>query len=186
LRQESLITAPPRSLRLFLAIWPDAAVRAGIAEHADGWALPTGCLRYQPQDWHVTLHFIGGLAMERIGGLADAVDLPVEPFHLLLDKPQVWPRGIAVLGVTRVPAALAELQRRLGAALAGFGLPLEQRAYRPHVTLARRAAGAVAPRGGAPVAWPVQDFALVVSTGDMRRRYEVIARFPPSVPVRRK
>ena len=171
------MNAQARSVRLFLALWPDAAVRASIAAHAAGWSLPRGCLKYRPDDWHVTLHYIGGLAIERIGTLADAVDQPMEPFELVLDEARPWPRGLAVLEASWVPAPLQDLHRRLGVALAGSGLPVEQRTYRPHVTLARRAEGALAPEGLAPVSWPARSFALVVSTGSRDHRYEVLREY---------
>ena len=171
------MNAQPRGVRLFLALWPDAAVRASIAAHAAGWSLPHGCLKYDPHDWHVTLHYIGGLAIERIGSLADAIDLPIEPFDLLLDEPHLWPRGLAVLEASKVPAPLQDLHRRLGAALCESGLPVERRPYRPHVTLARRAEGALAPRDGVPVRWPVRSFALVVSSGRSDHRYEVLREY---------
>jgi RNA 2',3'-cyclic 3'-phosphodiesterase len=166
-----------RRVRLFLALWPDQAIQADIDAHASGWTLPRSCLRYGTQDWHVTLHFLGAVAMERVPELAQAVDLPMDPFQLLLDKPQLWPRGLAVLGATQVPPALRDLHGRLGAAVAAVGLPLEARTYRPHVTLARRAEGAVAPKGPVSVTWPARSFALVVSTGSRDRRYEVLREY---------
>jgi 2'-5' RNA ligase len=168
----------PAKLRLFLALWPDEAVLLRIAEHARCWCFPPGCLRYGPRDWHVTLHFLGSVETERLPGIADAADTPVEPFELLLDRPQLWARGLAVLGAQRVPSALQDLHQRLGDALAGQGLPVEGRIYRPHVTLARRAEAAIAPTDHPGVAWPVKDFALVLSTGKPDRRYEVICRYP--------
>ncbi len=174
------MNAQPRNVRLFLALWPDAAVRAAIAAHVAAWSLPRGCLKYRPDDWHVTLHYIGGLAIDRIGILADAIDQPMEPFDLLLDEPRSWPRGLAVLEASQVPAPMQDLHRRLGAALADSGLPVERRPYRPHVTLARRAEGALAPCGRAPVRWPARSFALVVSTGNSGHRYEVLREYRPA------
>ena len=171
------MSAQTRNVRLFLALWPDAGVRAAMAAFAAAWSLPHGCLKYRPEDWHVTLHYIGAFAIERIGALADAVEQPMEPFDLLLDEPRLWPRGLAVLEASRVPAPLQDLHRRLGAALAESGVPVERRPYRPHVTLARRAAGAPVPAGLAPVSWPARSFALVVSTGSSDHRYEVLREY---------
>ena len=168
----------PRNLRLFLALWPDPAVARKVAGHARHWSFPPGCRRYGPQDWHVTLHFLGSVATERLPDLVEAIDLPLESCDLLLDRPQLWPRGLAVLCAMQVPPALLDLHRRLADALAGLDLPVEQRTYRPHVTLARNAGDATTPVDGPVVAWPVRDFALVVSTGRPDRRYEVIGRYP--------
>jgi 2'-5' RNA ligase len=47
--------------------------------------------------------------------------------------------------------ALLEIQQRLDTALREAGFPMEDRPFRPHVTLARRRETA---RGGPPVGWP--------------------------------
>lgn len=36
--------------RLFLALWPDASVRAHIERHVAAWSWPEGCTRYAPAD----------------------------------------------------------------------------------------------------------------------------------------
>ena len=126
----------------------------------------------------MTLHFIGSVDLPGLPALADAVDLPMEPFDLLLDTPRSWPRGLAVLEAARLPAALSRLHRRLGESLQRLGLPVEERTYRPHVTFARRAAGAVGPKEAAPVKWAARSFALVVSTGNRQQRYQVLREYP--------
>jgi 2'-5' RNA ligase len=164
----------PRAFRLFLALWPDDAVRHAIGEHARAWSLPSDCVRYGPLDWHVTLHFLGSVPTERVPEIAAGVDVPLEPFELALDQPLMWPRGLAVVIASQVPPALKVLHDRLGHALRDMEQAVELRPYRPHLTLARRADGAVRPRAAAPVVWPVRSFALVVSTGRTDHRYEVL------------
>lgn len=166
-----------RSPRLFLALWPDPVVRARLAEHARRWTLPEDCLPYASLDWHVTLHFIGSVAIGRLPQLAHGLEVAFEPFELVLDQPQVWPRGLAVLGAAEAPAALSALHRRLAEALLGLDQPVEDRPYRPHLTLARRAHLAIPPAGCPPVAWPVQRFSLAASTGHTGRRYDVIREY---------
>ena len=56
----------------------------------------------------------------------------------------------------------------------GESLPVEKRPFRPHVTLARHAAGAVPPSETAPLRWPVNGHALVQSAGG---RYTPLALF---------
>ena len=107
----------PRTRRLFLALWPDEALRAQVDEHSRGWALPSGCLRYSPSDWHVTLHFIGNVPAARVPDISNGVDVALEPFELALDRPQLWARGLAVLCVSEVPAPLQALHDRLRRAL---------------------------------------------------------------------
>lgn len=172
----SPLAAP--ALRLFLALWPDAATRRAIAAEADRWQWPPGARRCAPQDWHVTLHFLGNVPSARLPELQAALSVPLTPFTWTLDGPQHWPRGLAVLASRRAAAPLAALHRRLARALSARHLPVENRPWRPHVTLARQAADAVCPAEWHAIAWPVRDYALVRATGDPRSRYEVLARYP--------
>lgn len=166
-----------RTHRLFLALWPDAGVTAQLAAHVRGWTWPAGCAVYAPADWHVTLHFIGHVASDRLHEVAVSMDIAVEPFTLVLDQPELWQPGLAVLCASRWPPGLHMLHERLGVALKGLGLAIDARPYRPHVTLARRAKAAVPPPVSPSVAWNVSSFALVVSTGEKDRRFQVIRRY---------
>ena len=158
--------------RLFIALWPDARVRAALSARRDAWQWPPGAAIVNADKLHATLHFIGQVAAQQVDAVRDAIALPFTPFELTLREPAVWRGGIAVLE-SDAPAALLDLQVRLGLALDALGLPVEQRPYRPHVTLARKARGAVPP-GATPVSWPVHDFALVVSAGG---EYAVMQRY---------
>lgn len=166
------------SLRLFLALWPDEAVRRRIAAHRDGWSLPGSRGRMAPQDWHVTLHYIGGVAVERIPAVADGLAVSCAPFDLVLDQPRVWPRGLAVVEAAAIPAELAALHAALAASLHRLALPVEQRRFRPHLTLARHAHDAVPPREPEPIAWPARGYGLVAATGRPEERYVVLRDYP--------
>lgn len=107
---------PPPTLRLFLALWPDAEVRAALREQALCWGWPDAARRYDESDWHLTLHFLGNLPAERLAGLRAGLAVEVEPFELLLDRAELW-RGIAVLTCEQVPPALLRLHQALGHAM---------------------------------------------------------------------
>jgi RNA 2',3'-cyclic 3'-phosphodiesterase len=81
---------------------------------------------------------------------------------------------VAVWLPQAVPPALGALHARLGAAMAALGLTVETRPFRPHVTLARRAAGALPPPPAAGLAWRADGYALVDSSAG----YRVLARYP--------
>ena len=171
--------APERnSQRLFLALWPDPPTQDAIASHARLWTWPETCTRYKPADWHVTLHFLGNVPSHRLTALAEELQLPVDACDLVLDLPQQWPGGLAVLAASRIPQQLDELHQALAGSIAGLNLPLECRAYRPHVSLARRASAAIPPMRAASVVWPVRSYALVVSTGHADERYRVLRAYP--------
>ena len=58
---------------------------------------------------------------------------------------------------------MLDLHGRLTQALVALGLTPETRAYRPHVTMARRAGGAALPPAGPVIEWDVKGYALVES-----------------------
>jgi 2'-5' RNA ligase len=162
--------------RLFLALWPSASVRAQLASHVSQWQWPAGARVYAPDDWHLTLHFIGAVPRERLPQLLHDLHAPLVPFHLSLDQAEAWPQGLAVLTPRDVPPALIALHEQLRQRLLAHGLPVEERAFRPHVTLARRATGAQAPASPLAVHWPVQGYALVESTPQGPARYRLLWR----------
>ena len=166
-----------RTQRLFLALWPDDEVRPQLADHAGQWSWPAGCVQVLPSDWHVTLHFIGQVASDRVTAIAAKLELPLQPFDLVLDQPRLWPTGLAVLCASQVPSHLLDLHNRLGDTLRGLGLPVEARQYQPHVTLARRADTATPPLRPLQVQWRVSAYGLIVSTGNTDKRYRVIRRY---------
>lgn len=103
--------------------------------------------------------------------------LPFEPFEFWLTRPALWSGGLAVLETDDV-ASLAALHAALGDVLVREGLPVEARLFRPHLTLARRAAGACLPVRFAPLRWAVSHYALVASDLGAGGGYRVLARYP--------
>ena len=164
--------------RLFVAVWPSPDVVERIA------ALPRpslpGLRWTDPEQWHVTLRFLGRVddarpvdaALERV--VAPAVDAVAGPHvgrfgHRVLHVPV---EGLAPLA-TIVVDATAEL-----------GEPPEDRAFAGHLTLARVRRGArvdLRPLAGAPVEgeWRVDEVTLVESRlGGAGARYHVVGRYP--------
>ena len=168
---------PPPNQRLFLALWPDAAVRAALHEQVLSWGWPDAARRYDEADWHLTLHFLGNLPPERLSGLRAGLAVDFEPFELVLDRAELW-HGIAVLSCEQVAPALQRLHAALAQALRRLGLEPDARPYRPHLTLARSAVGAQFPLEAPQITWPVRGYALVRSTGDARWRYDAVQQYP--------
>ena len=161
------MSAQPETSRLFLALWPEPGVRHQLREARDLWQWPRGAGPVHADKLHVTLHFLGSVPTARLPELLDGFSVPFEPFRLDLGRPVLWPHGIAVLEPHQEPPELLALHARLSEALVALGLQPEARQYRPHVTMARRAAGAGIPEQGPAIAWDVHGYALVESkTGD--------------------
>lgn len=164
-------------VRLFLALWPPATVAGELQAHADAWSWTPAARRTRKERLHVTLHFLGDVAADKLAALKEGLQAPFGGCELLLDRPTVWPGGIAVLEATQLPPELARLHAALGEQLAQLEVPMESRRYRPHVTLARKAWGCRPPAGFAPVSWragPGYDLVRSLPGG---RGYESVQRF---------
>lgn len=151
-------------MRLFIALWPQPDVCAAIAAVSQAIAWPASTRPTAQDKLHLTLHFLGEVDECRVPALRAALAVPAPAFELRLDQLQTWLGGLLVLCPSAVPPALTQWHAALAQRLSAQGLPLEARAFRPHVTLARRAWGRCLPRCWQPVHWPVRGHALMAST----------------------
>ena len=125
---------------------------------------------------HATLHFIGGFRPDRIADLGRALDaVAIEPMRLSVQGDEMFHGGIAVALLAADPALLA-LQAGSARRSPASASTLDARPYRPHVTLARKAAGARRPAPLPPVEWRANGFALVRSRGGALRRARALGR----------
>ena len=93
------------------------------------------------RNWHITLVFIGNFAEQNIAELQAAAG-EIEPFdfRLRFDRISFWQRPkIATMNPRNVPAELEQLVKSLEQILIPFGFEPNERVYRPHITVARRA-----------------------------------------------
>lgn len=159
--------------RLFLAVWPDAAAREALVDWQRRWQWPRGARLTAPDRLHLTLHFIGQVPTARIAAVADGLAVAFEPFELGISRPALWRGGLALAMPETVPPALTALHGRLADALQALALPVERRPYKPHLTLAREAEGAVPPAEPLACRWTAEACTLVQSAGGYRtlRRY---------------
>jgi len=127
--------------RIFFALWPDDRQRDRLRDQISPLAkLVEGQVVYRGS-WHVTTAFIGDFPEARIPELlARAAQIPFEPFRLRFDRVEFWPRPkVASLLAPTVPPELQRLVDAQNALLAEFGVRVEDRTYRPHITVVRRA-----------------------------------------------
>jgi 2'-5' RNA ligase len=169
------------SRRLFFALWPDDEVRHALFRWQTA-NLPADVRWQHRADLHITLHFLGQTPVARIQALRQlASDVSTEGFTLVLDQIGHWP-GPRVLwaGPHKVPGALSALHGRLGERLQANGFAIEERAYRPHVTLARKMSRAGDYRPLPPITWGVRELVLVESRPGDAPMYHPIGRWSPS------
>ena len=171
-------------LRTFLALWPDDAVRAQLAERSTTAARACAGRAPQPDTLHLTLVFIGTTPADRIAALLEMMDaVDASSFVLRFDR-SGWFRqsGVAWLGVREPPAPLSALQDALARGASRLGFSLDVRPYVPHLTLARDVRKPLPDRAFAPLDWRVESFVLVASEllpGGPRYRILHERRFAP-------
>jgi 2'-5' RNA ligase len=165
------------TLRLFLALWPDPATRDAVAQWQNAWKWPDRAAPEKRERLHLTLHFLGNVPAQRVAALVDGLRVPCEPLSLELGRGEVWPNGVAVLRPDSAPPSLLALHAALSQRVTDFGLPVDTRAFRPHITLARRAAGARPPPQGPHLRWPADQGYVLVSSLPGGAGYKVLARF---------
>ncbi|MGH8551495.1 MAG: RNA 2',3'-cyclic phosphodiesterase [Methylococcales bacterium] len=154
----------PSSKRLFFAIWPQAKVRERLQQSREMYC-PRGGRWTAPENLHVTLVFLGNVAVQLIPSIETAAsEIDANAFGLNLDWLRIAPgKGMVWLAPRVVPPELLELVDALRSSLSGLDFEIEQRAYRPHMTLIRKMPGIFDQREIEPVLWPVRSFALVES-----------------------
>jgi 2'-5' RNA ligase len=167
--------------RLFFALWPDEETRASLARVQRDLA-PRNGRRVDPDDVHLTVVFLGpATAEQRDCAERTAAEVAARevaaPFELTLDRIGSFPRaGVFWCGASVCPQPLLGLVLALNRELSNCGFVPERRAYRPHVTLARKARPVVAQELGNPIPWRVEELALVTGTGAVPR-YRVLRRW---------
>jgi RNA 2',3'-cyclic 3'-phosphodiesterase len=120
--------------RLFVGVWPPPEVAAAVAALTRP---PLPSLRWTtPDQWHVTLRFLGEVPGEEVGPLAEA----------LREAAPAWPAVEARLGPATVRldrsllvapvTGLGDLAAAVAAATRAVG-PRPTRAFTGHLTLAR-------------------------------------------------
>ncbi|MBS3734399.1 MAG: RNA 2',3'-cyclic phosphodiesterase [Phycisphaerae bacterium] len=133
-------------MRTFLALDIDAETRKALASLPGNVPAAGAKIRWtEPENLHVTLHFLGEVDAERLTEVCETAVAgagEVEPFDFAVEGALCVPSGGRKLrmiwaGVVEPTGRLAALHTTLGTALEGLGFRQERRAFRPHITLAR-------------------------------------------------
>ena len=127
--------------RLFFALWPDHRQRERLRDVVNSVVKTVEGQPVDRRNWHVTLAFIGVFPAHRVPFLLErAAEIRVEPFRLNFDRLEYWPRPrVASLTAATVPDELQALVDALSSVLRDAGIEPEERVYRPHITVVRRA-----------------------------------------------
>ncbi len=137
----------PEQWRVFCAIDLPRDVREKVLAHSMALrkALPAAHASWsKPENIHLTLKFLGDISQSRVGSLSTAAAIAckgLESFLIGVQGNGVFPaRGrprVLWIGIEDVAGKLGELYRRLEEECAKAGFSKEERAFHPHLTLAR-------------------------------------------------
>jgi RNA 2',3'-cyclic 3'-phosphodiesterase len=135
-------------MRLFVALPLPRQTPSALA----AWARKCGpqpALRWTPQEQlHITLHFLGEVADERVPAAVDALNgVAARSFEVVLDRLDVLGRT-GILAVTaKLTPLLSALEVDVRSRIFAFGENQQAgREFHPHVTLARARRGESVPK----------------------------------------
>ena len=165
--------------RCFYALWPDPATREEISAAAE--RIPHHGRPVAPSNYHLTLVFLGTISHVQIADLMQETSrVQACPFSLALGHAGWWngPR-VLWLAPELCPEPLLQLVTRLSGLARQQGIRLEERPYRPHLSIARQVRTFPGPDSLEPICWKISDFCLLRSkslkTGVV---YELLASWP--------
>lgn len=131
-------------MRLFVALTVPATVRHEVVAALGGLPDDDRLAWTRPDGWHATLAFLGDVEDADTDAVARAVasgvaEAATGPVAVTVGTPRTLARGRALVLTLRdePDGALARLGEAIQHAVDDAGIPVQHRAVRPHLTLAR-------------------------------------------------
>ena len=175
--------APPHreTARVFFALWPPKEIARQLAGIAADFSQAAGGRPTRCETIHLTLAFLGDIAVERLPELHRlAGEIQAARFELTLDRFGVWQHN-RLLWAGCASQPLFELATNLKTRLleAGFTVADAKRPFAPHVTLVRKVSKLETPLPiPVSLSWRCEDFVLVRSRLSAEgSAYGVLAHF---------
>lgn len=148
--------------RLFFALWPNQDTRRQCSQLSLSMR---GCGKpVAANNLHVTVVFLGLVDAARQQAMSKAAGrVAIEPFCLTFDRLEFWKKpAIVCLCAERVDTVLSAWVEKLTVAASENGIAVDERPYKPHVTLLRKARQ-LPPAEFEPIIWRAEGFCLVES-----------------------
>jgi len=133
--------------RVFCAIEIPENIRQRISRHAQQLheALPDVQASWtKPNNIHLTLKFFGNISQQQILRASEAADRAVQgfgPFNIKVEGagsfPPRGPAKVLWIGISDATGTLIQLQQKFESECEREGFPKENRAFHPHLTVAR-------------------------------------------------
>ena len=133
------------SIRSFVGIPLAPALSEQISNQLAGYksSIDPGVIRWLvPENFHLTLQFIGQLECQLISGISQALDnlvRDVTAFEVPVTQIVCFPdaKSVVVAALAAPEKPLLQLAEQVGLALEQEGLVRDVRCFRPHITLGR-------------------------------------------------
>lgn len=149
--------------RLFFALWPDDITRQRCVNITQ--AIGNDKTRLvDPANLHVTLLFLGSIVPNKeIAFREEAAIIPTPKITLRFDHLNFWKKpGVLCLTATDSSPELMALVDNLSILARKLDIPIDERPFKPHVTLAKKAKESMALEFE-PITWCSESFCLVES-----------------------
>lgn len=149
---------------LFFALWPDEETRKKLGEVSRQFK-DKNLRLVKNANLHITLAFLGEVSeLDQAKLIEKANSIRSGKFSLILDSIGIWEKpGILWIAPEEIPEVLNDLVVQLQSIIKQQGLNIDERPYKPHVTIAKKAKQFIVPKEKIHIPWSVKSFALVVS-----------------------
>ncbi|MBY0474768.1 MAG: RNA 2',3'-cyclic phosphodiesterase [Nitrosomonas sp.] len=154
-----------KSIRVFFAILPNKQIQKQLMYHSETLEPICGGRKVKMQHIHLTLLFLGNVETHRIQTLQQiAENIPAKKFEFKLDTIGYWRHNhIVYIQAKKFPVELFSLADSLKIALSKGGFAFDNRTYKPHITIFRKAIHHVSTDLINPIRWCVNQWLLVQS-----------------------
>ena len=176
---ETMSTDTGSSRRLFLACWPDQTLQELLDSLAQRLQKKHGGRKTARENIHLTLIFLGQVQQHREQQLRKQLrTLDVKQFDLELDEAGAFTHcRINWVGPRIIPKGLKDLHQALKHISHDLGFHTEERPYKPHVSLLRKAK-TQPEQAIKPIPWKVDRYCLIESKlKDNGVQYEILEEF---------
>lgn len=163
--------------RLFFALWPDQNTRQQCQQVIQ--SLPGQGKPVVANNLHVTLVFLGNIDQARQIAITKAANaINIQPMRLIFNHLSFWKKpAVVCLVAEQVDPAVSSLVTQLSMSARQLGIELDDRPYKPHITLLRKAKSQVNIDFN-PIHWQSNSFCLVESCSTTSGvEYRVIERW---------
>ena len=154
-----------KSIRVFFAIFPNKFVQTQLAHQAELLESICGGRKVKMQHIHLTLLFLGNVAVHQIETLRQAMkNVSAKEFEFNLEEICYWKQNkIFYIQPKQFPIELFSLVDSLRDTLSAAGFLFDKRTYKPHITLIRKATHPVKINLNNSIKWHVNKWSLIQS-----------------------